>query len=443
MTDARKNFLIGLFVIAAIACVLWVLMFLNPRLGDAEGTLRVRFSNIDKVTVGTRVTYAGKPVGEVIKVAAVNNARDVERPGLVVYPYELTITVDSSVTIYDTDEISIRTSGLLGERNIAITPKRIRGQAPREISDGGLVYSEPSASMEETVSGFTALTGKVEVVLDQLYEILDASGPEIDDAVSAIRNAMERLDDILQTSGEVELVETMQEGLRAVEISISKLNDQGFFEEVTEIASNTADITKAINQPESLQTLVDNLGRLAEGVAKVSERIDQVWPLVDEGVADFAASAKAIRTFTENLSDSEGTVGKLVNDDGLYMQVRGIMTKAETLMDDVNHYGVLFHLDRSWQRQRTRRANQMAELSTASQFRNYFQQELDQVDTSLARVSQLLERTECGADRQDLLDDREFTRAFQELLRRVQSVEERLEHYNADAGNILIDCSGA
>lgn len=443
MTETKKTFLIGLFVIAAIACVIWVLMFLNPTVGDGERTLRVRFSNIDKVTVGTRVTYAGKPVGEVIEVVAVSDARELERPGLVVYPYELLLSIDSSIYIYDTDEISIRTSGLLGERNIAITPKRLRGREPNLITNGGLVWSEPSASVEETVSGFTALAGKVEVILDQLYNILDASGDEIDDAVIAIKNGMQQLETVLQTSEEVELVETAQEGLRSLEVAVSKLNDQGFFEEVSEVAAHTAEITKAINQPESLKTLVDNLGRLAEGVALISERIDQSWPLVDEGIANFAASAKSVRDFTDNLSSTEGAIGKFVNDDGVYLQVRGILTKAETLMDDINHYGVLFHLDRGWQRQRTRRANQMADLSTAAHFRNYFQEEVDQIDTSLSRVARLLEKTECCADREDLLNDCEFTRAFRELLRRVQAVEERLESYNADVGKSQSPCCGA
>jgi phospholipid/cholesterol/gamma-HCH transport system substrate-binding protein len=63
MPDQAKNILIGIFVIVACAIIVFVLMFLHPSVGDESRLLRVRFANIDKITLGTRVNFAGKPVG--------------------------------------------------------------------------------------------------------------------------------------------------------------------------------------------------------------------------------------------------------------------------------------------------------------------------------------------------------------------------------------------
>ena len=92
MLDQQKNILIGIFVIVAIAIFSYILLFLHPSVGDEGQTLRVRFANIDKVNVGTRVLFGGRPVGEVVSIQEVQNARD---PSLLrddkVYIYELVL----------------------------------------------------------------------------------------------------------------------------------------------------------------------------------------------------------------------------------------------------------------------------------------------------------------------------------------------------------------
>ena len=125
MTEEAKNILIGAFVIVACTIFVWVLLFLHPSSGDAAKTIHVRFDNINKVSIGTRVTLAGRPVGEVISIKTVKQARsDRGRKRGPVYLYELTLGIDSHATVYDSDRISIHTAGLLGERSIAITPQR-------------------------------------------------------------------------------------------------------------------------------------------------------------------------------------------------------------------------------------------------------------------------------------------------------------------------------
>ena len=59
----------------------------------------------------------------------------------------------------------------------------------------------------------------------------------------------------------------------------------------------------------------------------------------------------------------------------------------DTMMNDVNHYGVLFHLNKSWQRTRVKRISEMNALETPDSFKNYFQKEVDQINTSMARLS--------------------------------------------------------
>ncbi len=115
MADQAKNILIGLFVVAACAVGVFILLFLHPSVGNEGRTLRIRFANIDKVNVGTRVTFAGLPIGEVVEIHEIINPEDPrEDHDGYVFPYELVLKVDTSVNVYNTDTIALRTSGLLG-----------------------------------------------------------------------------------------------------------------------------------------------------------------------------------------------------------------------------------------------------------------------------------------------------------------------------------------
>src|SRR3990167_10149083 len=124
MTEKMKNILIGLFVAAAVTIMVAMVLFLEPRVGDGKKTLHVRFANIAGIVVGTRVTFAGRPIGEVVAIREVKEARNEpsDETGRV-YFYQLTLKIDSSVDVYNTDEIAIRTTGLMGERSVAIIPK--------------------------------------------------------------------------------------------------------------------------------------------------------------------------------------------------------------------------------------------------------------------------------------------------------------------------------
>ena len=70
------------------------------------------------------------------------------------------------------------------------------------------------------------------------------------------------------------------------------------------------------------------------------------------------------------------------------------MSKAETVLDDMSHYGLLYQNDKRWQRLRARRANLVTRLSEPQEFRNYFNDELNEINTSLSRLSHVIYETE-------------------------------------------------
>lgn len=361
MQDQGKNLLIGVFVLAAVAIVVFILLFLHPYTGDEGQVLHVRFTDIDKVNVGTRVLFAGKPVGEVVKITENSAALD-RRVSLKgdVYIFELTLAIDSGIKVFSSDQIYLQTAGLLGEKSVAIDPQPAKpGQELHLITKDEIVYAEQIGTVEQTFNEIKTLAAKFDVLLDTIQNVF------------------------------------------------GELKDRKMWENIANTAENLSEFTG---------NLVDS------------------WKEIEESINNIAKTSANTRDISDKVVMGEGTIGKLFVKDDMYLRLTSLLSKGETVFDDINHYGLLFQNDKGWQRLRARRLNLMNQLSTPQEFRNFFNDELNQIQTSLSRVSQVMEKSaECTISNnmnQCLSENPEFNKVFSELLRKVGVLEESIKLYN-------------
>lgn len=381
MPASLKNILIGIFVIAAIGVIIFMLLFLHPSVGDNAKTLRVRFNDIDKVTVGTRVTFAGRPVGEVVSIEELPDARTgrTNKNGDV-YVYELKLQVDSGVEVFNTDQIVLRTSGLLGERNIEIDPYPLKPGETLINIDKDVLYAEQTTSVENTMKLLGDLSKKFGSALDDVHTLME------------------------------------------------EIKQQEIVKKIGTSVQNIVDITHSLNQPEKLSHIIDNSLQL-------TVKANETWKTVDQTVSDFQTTAQNAVSFTEKATqmidharEGKGTLGQLVMGDDLYLRLKSIFHKGEGVVNDINQYGMLFHLDKRWQRLQSRRLRLLEKLSSPDEFARYFNDEMDQISSSISRVSMVLNESECYP--QALISNPDFTKRFAELLKRVENMEESLKMYN-------------
>lgn len=369
MNDQAKNILIGIFVIIAFSIIVFVLMFLNPNVGDENATLKVRFANIDKVTLGTRVTFGGKPVGEVVGIREVEESIDQRHPhNGTVYIYELDLAVDSNVKVFNTDEVAARTSGLLGEKSVAITPLPAAKDQKIRLVNNEIIYADETGSVEETFKEFKELADKIELALDEAIDLL------------------------------------------------KRVRDEKVVENIGSSVANIKDITSSLNNKTQWSETLANFH-------SISGKVNNSWEKIDDAITSFAAIGRSIE-------NGEGTMGRLIRNEDMYLHTVSVMNKAETLMNDINHYGLLFHTNKNWQRLRARRLNLLQTLRTPQEFRNYFNDEVDQITTSLERVNMIMEQTSCECPSFALFENKDFTKVFAELVRRIGVMEEEIRMYN-------------
>ncbi len=449
MQNASKNITIGVLVASAFLLIIWALLFLHPRFGDGEKSLRVRFPSIDKIHVGTKVTFAGRPIGEVIGIKEVPEARrQAENTVGQIFPYELTLSLDSSVNVYDSDEVSIRTAGLMGERFIAITPQRSNDGKARILSTDEVVYAGSAGNVEDTFRDINAMTKKAEYTIDQLASLIEKNTENVQKTLQAAQSAVLSIERLLRKANELDVMATFtitlteaQSALATVNSLLQDAKKEQVVENLGAIIREARQITASFNQKEKIDALFD-------GVIKTTDNLSNSWPQVENALIKFSLAADnfetvsknseqavaGIKNVTDKLQSNQGTIGRLINDDDLYFKSLATVNKLNILMNDVNQYGVLFHLDKGWQRERRRRIGELARLQTPAEFKNYLDQEVQKIILSIERIDRALEKAETTLEAREEAKisqkNEELIKTYKDLLEQVQELEKTLKAHS-------------
>jgi len=397
MKDSLKNTLIGLFVASAIAIAVVIVMFLDPNVGDGGQILKVRFTNVAGIGVGTRVSYAGKPVGEVARISEVAKARELptDERGRV-FLYELELKVDSHVRVYTTDEIAIRTTGLMGEKSIAILPNAMTGQSKIHQD---IIYANSIDPLENTFAQTSKAASTIQLTAGHLDGWFLENQKNLAQSIQSFDQTMRGVNETLKTIQDEKLIGSLRESSDRLADNLTlihqALKEDGLLHKTANLVANLDQTTTYLN---------------TEGV-QLMRHMNQIG---------------------RDIATGTGTLGRFINNDDFYLRLSSIMGKAETLMNDINHYGILFQYDKGWQRSRTKRANQVKALETPGEFRSVFEGEVDTIQASRGRLSELIGRAESVENREKIFQSEAFKLSFGTLFRQAQSLADALKLYNEE-----------
>lgn len=382
MANQLKNMLIGLFVIIASFLIIGIILFIKPSVGDGKQAIKVRFSNINGISIGTPVTYAGKSIGEVADIVLVASARDqaVNEFGQV-YPYLLTLKIDSAYSIWSTDEITVQTQGLLGEKHVSIILKPKKpGQASHVITSKDLIYADASDLLESAMNEISLLSQKFEEALNVVISWMHKYGDTLGSAIYSLDVTVSEAGKTIKDFNKLGIIYNIKDAVKnfsntfsQVDQTISSLRQDGFFENLTGIATNVDHITGSIKK-------------------------------------------------------GKGTLGKIIFDDGLYLQLNVLMAKANTLITDINQYGLLFQYNNQWQRNRAKLMNETARIKDSKAFQAYMDSQVNQINATLERMSLLTNRLST----EQLAESPKFQKKFKELMSQLDAIQSEIKLYNQE-----------
>jgi phospholipid/cholesterol/gamma-HCH transport system substrate-binding protein len=268
---------VGLLVLGSSVILLWMTMVVGKfDLGKPAGyTVTAMFDTVSGLDLKAAVRMAGVQIGTVEAVELEDSKAKV------------VLLINPDVKIPKGAEAAVKTMGLLGDKYVDLIPPQHQaepGQAGRERSG----FYKDGERVERTVASSDA---------DQLISKLSAIA-----------------DDIKKVTGSMSNVFGSQRGEKSMEDILHDLR---------ETTANIKEFSYALNNDGS--ELIARLNKLAENLNGVVNDNKDNLKVTMENVREASKSAEmalaSIDNITKRIDRGEGTLGKLVNEDGMYSNI--------------------------------------------------------------------------------------------------------------------------
>jgi phospholipid/cholesterol/gamma-HCH transport system substrate-binding protein len=317
MNNASQTIRVGLFTLLGVALAWITFESLNGgRLFKKEGfTLVAGFANLKGLKTGDEVRMAG------VKVGAVQTTR------LAGHRVEAVLSIEPNVKIPADAVASIEQSSLLGSNYLGVTFGTPGGAL---LKDGDEIKTRATVDMSEVISQLGSLGAKLEGVADNIGKALGGEGGS--------NSLFGKLDKLVTDSGPklTETVNNLQEitgKIKSGEGTLGRLvNDPKLHDE---LLASISEIKVAATDARTF--MADTKGIVAD----VRSGKGALGALIyDPATADnLKATVANVRGVSDKIAKGEGTLGKLLADDGLYRDVQSTLKKADRALDGMGDSG--------------------------------------------------------------------------------------------------------
>jgi phospholipid/cholesterol/gamma-HCH transport system substrate-binding protein len=275
----RREVSVGLFVVIGILAVLVALFALTD-----PGTFRGRY-HISTVVQSAGGIRKGDPVQ--LKGVNIGRIRDFN---ITPAGVRISMELESEYMVPEDSRISIVSGGLLQSMVAEVVP----GDSPKRVRDGAVLPSAEAATLTQTAE---KLTARGDTVLERAQDLLSRQNI---DAVGASTAQLQELLVALTT-----LAAEQRQQLNALTGSLTR-SAQG--------------IEGAATQPE---------------LARALARTDSMSLRLDAATASLQQASTSIASLVTRIESGQGTLGKLMADDQLYVNLNNAVTGLNQLTTDI------------------------------------------------------------------------------------------------------------
>lgn len=302
----RNEVIVGVFVTIALIVGVFGTLWLARRGLSKSYPMYARFDWGNNLKVGQQVLLAGVQIGFVDKV-------ELNPSGYL----DVAMSIDKERKIPANATAVVQNEGFFGDKSVAIHPcgevaPPVNEEAPAiagTATAGGEPHCRPTSFL---TPGDTIPTGKPAPSIDMILGRVDSMSGALEDVVQTVRISMVEkggIDDLRKT--------------------IASTNELA--QELTRVASE---------QSKGLSLTLASLRRTANALDSAS--IDSTVQNMQETTANLAALTASLKSTTTSLDNvmakvetGDGTVGRLLNDPGVYNELRQSLSRLDSLIADV------------------------------------------------------------------------------------------------------------
>ena len=295
MIKIKREAKVGFFAVLMIAALYWGINYLSGQdIFRRNNTYFAMYDQVNGIQKSSAIVIRGFKVGVISDISF-----DPEKSDKIV----LHFSIRSKYRIPDNSQARIFSDGLMGGKAVEI----VLGDSERYLQDGDTLHS----------------------VADKGF--LELAGSELE----FIKNKADLLVDNISTTLE----------------SINKVfaeNSANINTTVANLAQMSASLNDVISgEKDNLRAIVENINALSATLKNNTQKIDNIVTNVEDFTGslneiDFASVVSTLSSSLEQLdatltkiNNSEGTLGRLVNDEALYNSLAEASLNLSELLDDM------------------------------------------------------------------------------------------------------------
>jgi len=284
-----KEIKTAILVIAALLLVIFGYNYLKGNnLLDKSKVLYAKYDNVEGLAPSSQVTINGLPVGRVMSIDFADSSGKLVVKFIIEKDFEF--SNKSLARVYG--------GGLIGGKSLAIVPSYEKG---RNAKSGDTLPGEMGEGIMELVNDrLTPLQSQVEKVIG-----------DTDSLLVSVNSVLDR-DTRFNLRAAIANFTTASQDLKGISKSVNGL--------------------LATNQ-EKFDRTITNLDKMSGNFATLSDSLSKIE--MGTMVADLEKTIADFQELSNKLNSTEGTMGKLLNDDQLYLNLDRTANQMGDLLQDM------------------------------------------------------------------------------------------------------------
>ena len=302
MNNSKKLFIIGLTVFVSIIIFIGGLFFLQDlSIKGSNYAFNVIFNETPGLYEGDDVKMLGKKIGTITNTKIIDKKVSVELS--IDNSFAFKIPIDS--------KIEVKSEGFLGTKYISIAPGADNNKF---IAVGETVYGIGDYDFSEITTEIGPITHDVGVFMNRLNALFR---DEERDRIRKILTNIESLSNNINEFSDANKDIISREDKKKIKILIDDLS----------VASST--LKNKLDK--DVSDIIDNMKDLSESTPELKETIENLKNIT----SSFSKNSQSINTMIANIENKNNTLGKLLYEDSLYININGVALDLRSLIKDV------------------------------------------------------------------------------------------------------------
>ena len=285
----------GIVAVVAIALFVWGFNFLKGQnvFAKTKRTFKTEYANVQGLNTASVVTINGVVVGKVLDITFSNEPT---KKGSL----EVVFSIDNDFEFSKKSIAKIYSASLMGGKSLAVVP---------------------SYEGETAISG-DVLRGEIESdIFSTASEMLNPLQAKFENVISNIDSLMVGLNDVLDISSRNHI----KAAIIQLNSTMTTFNSAG--KKLDNILASNSD---AIN------ATLSNAEKITNDFAKLSENLATVD--LAGTVQDLEKTLKSVNSLLSNIEKGNGTIGKLMTDDQMYVNLENASKELEELLREFKEH---------------------------------------------------------------------------------------------------------